>query len=65
MAKIVIKDLAESLELDRKALTKIVGGRGPAQFWQGSPRSQLGRGAATMADSSKPMGTWLKSLAAG
>jgi hypothetical protein len=62
MAKIVIKDLAESQELDRQALTKIVGGKGPALFWQSGHRSPLWPNTATIAESQKPLGAWLKSL---
>jgi hypothetical protein len=48
MARIVIEDLVESLELDRQALTKIVGGQRPTPLWQSGYPSRLVRNAVPL-----------------
>jgi hypothetical protein len=47
MATIHVKDLEQSVELDRKAMTEVIGGRGPKQQYT------LGTGIAGQAGMSR------------
>jgi hypothetical protein len=57
MANIVIEDLAESLELDRKAMMKIVGGKTSTPV-RGGLRSHLLWSSVTESGLKNTLGVW-------